>query len=355
MPDRTRGAGSVMPASLPPPPGQVPRPVVDSGSGASGRARGGHPDPRDPPPVQLRARSAGGSATSTTAPTRGSRRARRSRSRRPSRTGPRAAATPVSSAKSSRLSSPSTSMSPPRQPGRGRRRRSSYSSRMSPTSSSTRSSRVTIPAVPPYSSTTIARCCPAGAHLGHAPAAPAWCRGQRSTSRTSSPTAHAAVGHRRVQQVAHVDEPDHVVVGVLRTPGSASAAGRAISRGGLVRRHRRVEELDLGARHHHLAQLRARRPRRRRRSDARSSGPSVTRARPTHAAQLLLTDLLASRMSGSPPSSRTSRSVEADSSQMTGRVTRASQSTRPATKSAMPSARCSASRLGASSPSTSET
>lgn len=33
----------------------------------------------------------------------------------------------------------------------------SYSSRISPITSSTRSSRVTIPAVPPYSSTTIAR------------------------------------------------------------------------------------------------------------------------------------------------------------------------------------------------------
>ena len=34
----------------------------------------------------------------------------------------------------------------------------SYSSVMSPTSSSTRSSMVTMPAVPPYSSSTIARC-----------------------------------------------------------------------------------------------------------------------------------------------------------------------------------------------------
>ncbi len=47
----------------------------------------------------------------------------------------------------------------------GRRPSRSYSSRMSPTTSSTRSSSVTMPAVPPYSSTTIARCSSLATHL----------------------------------------------------------------------------------------------------------------------------------------------------------------------------------------------
>ena len=39
------------------------------------------------------------------------------------------------------------------------------------------------------------------------------------------------------------------------SPGSASAAGQRHRRAALYDRHRRVEEVDLGARHHHLAQL----------------------------------------------------------------------------------------------------
>ena len=57
---------------------------------------------------------------------------------------------------------------------------------------------------------------------------------------------------------------------------------------------------------------------------------------------------------GSPPRSRTSTSVDFDSSQMTGRESVAIVFSGAATNSAKPSARCSASRLGVSSPATSD-
>ncbi len=66
--------------------------------------------------------------------------------------------------------------------------------------------------------------------------------------------------------------------------------------------------------------------------------------------------LIASRpASGSPPSSRTTTSVDFDSSQMTGRKNVAIRLSGGAKKLAAASVRCSASRLGASSPSTSVT
>jgi hypothetical protein len=52
---------------------------------------------------------------------------------------------------------------------------------------------------------------------------------------------------------------------------------------------------------------------------------------------------------GSPPSSRTTRSVERDSSQMTGRDARATRSRLGAMTSEKLSARCRAIRFGASS------
>lgn len=69
--------------------------------------------------------------------------------------GPPGSRTAVCAWNSSRLTSPSTSTSPAIT--RTASPLSSYSSRMSPTSSSTRSSSVTMPSVPPYSSTTMAR------------------------------------------------------------------------------------------------------------------------------------------------------------------------------------------------------
>ncbi len=55
---------------------------------------------------------------------------------------------------------------------------------------------------------------------------------------------------------------------------------------------------------------------------------------------------------GLPPRSRTTPSVDLDSTQITGRDSEASRSRKGATSSERPSARCLASRFGASSPST---
>ena len=87
----------------------------------------------------------------------------------------------------------------------------SYSSRMSPISSSTRSSRVTMPAVPPYSSSTIARCWLRRTHLRQGRAAPASVPGSNSTSRARSPTRTDRVATSGVEQVADVHEAHHVV------------------------------------------------------------------------------------------------------------------------------------------------
>ena len=57
---------------------------------------------------------------------------------------------------------------------------------------------------------------------------------------------------------------------------------------------------------------------------------------------------------GSPPSSRTATSVDLPRNQITGRAMRAIRSTSGASASAKPSARCIASRLLVSSPSTME-
>ena len=57
---------------------------------------------------------------------------------------------------------------------------------------------------------------------------------------------------------------------------------------------------------------------------------------------------------GSSPSIRTMRLVDIDSSQTTGRITLATMSSTGETNSEIPSVRCSASRLGTSSPNTSE-
>ncbi len=62
--------------------------------------------------------------------------------------------------------------------------------------------------------------------------------------------------------------------------------------------------------------------------------------------------MLSREVFGSPPSNRTTTSVHLDSSQMTGCVIRAIRFSDGATSSAVPSARCSASRLGANSPTT---
>ena len=88
-------------------------------------------------------------------------------------------------------------------------RRASYSSRISPMSSSTRSSRVTMPSVPPYSSTTTARCVPSWRMVAT--------RGSTGLVPGSNSTGRARLAHEPVgrgvdgQQVADVQEAEHVV------------------------------------------------------------------------------------------------------------------------------------------------
>ena len=112
---------------------------------------------------------------------------------------------------------------------------------------------MTMPAVPPYSSATIARCMPSrrmsasAARIGRV-------QGSTRVWRASSPTRSDAVGHLGVEQVADVHEADHVVGG----PADHRVARvRLVQRlpGGLVHRRRGVQEVDLGARDHHLADL----------------------------------------------------------------------------------------------------
>ncbi len=95
-------------------------------------------------------------APPTSSPTLGSRPSRAIRNPPTVSYGPAGSQYPVRSAKSARLSRPSTSAGGTPSAGSGSGA-ASYSSVISPISSSIRSSRVTIPAVPPYSSTTTAR------------------------------------------------------------------------------------------------------------------------------------------------------------------------------------------------------
>ena len=85
----------------------------------------------------------------------------------------------------------------------------------------------------------------------------------------------------------------------------------------------------------------------------RSSAPSVSD--PETSSRISASVICSRCAPGSPPTSRTTTLVDADSSQMTGRASLAIRSTVGATASEIDSARCSASRLGASSPTTSDT
>jgi hypothetical protein len=86
-----------------------------------------------------------------------------------------------------------------------------------------------------------------------------------------------------------------------------------------------------------------------RRSSSPSDSCAETRSRSSSS------DITSRFAFGSPPRARTTRSVDLDSSQMTGRAPEAILSTSGARPSANVSARCSASRLAASSPITIET
>ena len=85
---------------------------------------------------------------------------------------------------------------------------------MSPISSSTRSSRVTMPAVPPYSSTTIARWT-RSRRISDSADSTVLLMGRNLTGRTDLVHQLRAGRRGRAEQVPDVHEADHVVVGVL--------------------------------------------------------------------------------------------------------------------------------------------
>src|ERR1700730_8204905 len=161
---------------------------------------------------------------------------------------------PVCSLNSSRLSRPSTSTSPAGNLVAWSCSRS-YSSLMSPISSSTRSSRVTMPAVPPYSSTTMARWA-RSRRISDSAESTVLLIGRNFTGRTIrlTGTRSLATPGPGTAQVPDVHEADHVVVGVLvyRQPRMRHPRD---NRGGLGDRGFRVQEDHLGARHQDLADL----------------------------------------------------------------------------------------------------
>ena len=194
---------------------------------------------------------------------------------------------------------------------------------------------------------------PGAAHLATGRRARACCRAAAATSRASSPTRGAA-GRRRRGRTGRGrarSRPRRRRAADDRV--AASAAGRRRLATALLHRHRRVEEVDLGARAPSPRAAAARRPRRRRRSAARSSRPQRL-VRGDEAAQLLVADLLAAGVGVT--AEQADDEVRRLRQQPDDRAARraAKRSTIGAATSARPSARCSASRLGASSPSTSE-
>ena len=84
-----------------------------------------------------------------------------------------------------------------------------------------------MPAVPPYSSTTIARCA-RSRRISDSADSTLLLIGRSFTGRHTSPTSRRAGPGPVVQQVADVHEPDHVVVGLLvdRESGVPGAARR---------------------------------------------------------------------------------------------------------------------------------
>ena len=110
-----------------------------------------------------------------------------------------------------------------------------------------------MPAVPPYSSTTIARCWPAE-RISDRAGSTRLVAGKSATSRDRSPTRVVRGATSGSKQVAHVDEADDLVGGAAHDRVARVRLVAALAHG-LVDVHGRVEEVDLGARQHHLAQL----------------------------------------------------------------------------------------------------
>ncbi len=157
---------------------------------------------------------------------------------------------------------------------------------------------------------------------------------------------------RGVEQVADVDEPDDVVGrAVHHRVARVRPLGGELDR--LVRRHlrrRRSPPRSAAASARGTAgQPASNTSSTIRRSSSPSDSCAETRSRSSSS------DITSRFAFGSPPRARTTRSVDFDSSQITGRAIEAIRSTSGARPSANVSARCSASRLAASSPSTIET
>ena len=267
--------------------------------------------------------------------------------------GPSGSVMPVSSAKSSMFMSPST-VTEPSGPSRADADAPgstvSYSSRISPMSSSTRSSIVTMPAVPPYSSATMARWARwrrISVRVQSTPFVP----GNRAASRASSPTRMdrwATWGSRRsrtcTKPMTSSAEPrmtGYRLCGRSTVSRTAFETGVAASRkatsvrGTMTSRSSRSPAANTSSMSS--------------RSSMVSSSCAATSPRSS-------SPVIASRPClGSIPSTRTTAFVERESRAMKGRKRRATRSMGAATKSATGSARWSAMRFGTSSPRTRET
>ena len=110
-----------------------------------------------------------------------------------------------------------------------------------------------MPAVPPYSSTTMARWA-RSRRISDSEESTVLLIGRNFTGRAIRPTGTESLGHAGAEQVPDVHEADHVVVGagVDRQPRMRHARGDG---GGLGHRGLRVQEHHLGARHQDLADL----------------------------------------------------------------------------------------------------
>ena len=208
-----------------------------------------------------------------------------------------------------------------------------------------------MPSVPPYSSTTIARC---------------WFSRRISLSAVSTPAvpgsrfdlagevadgrgpAGRVVGQ---EQVADVHEADDVVLVAAghRVTATSWSRRRAWRRGWRSWTRRGTSTSVRGV----MTSRTSRSPARKtssisRRSSLLSDSWAATRSR---SSSWLIDSPLTF---GSPPKSRTRRSVDFDSSQMIGRDIVAIALSGAATISEKPSARCRASRFGVSSPTTSD-
>ena len=185
------------------------------------------------------------------------------------------------------------------------------------------------------------------------PAAPAWSPapsrprgpGRRASARAAArPPAGRGRGRGRSRSTSSC-EP--------RTTGNRLCGESWASRIAWATVQAGVEELDLGARHHDLADLALAGL-----EDVVDELALVAAQRLVaghQVAQLGLADRARGRAFGSPPSSRTTTSVDTDSSQITGRISAGEPVEGRRDRPAVASARCSAIRFGASSPTTSVT